>query len=104
MSRQIDNHKHKKRIVFARDKQRCTWCHRFLTWDLSTLDHWVPKSLHGNDEVENLVLSCSVCNNMRGKIGPRKFDKFINYILNSPRNKNKNAHIQEQRPDEPSCS
>jgi 5-methylcytosine-specific restriction endonuclease McrA len=76
-----------KKQLFKRDGNLCRWCEKQLNFNDATLDHWIPKGLGGNDDVNNFVLSCEYCNMIRGKIGPKKFDSFINFIIRSPRAK-----------------
>lgn len=62
-------------ILLARDGNRCVWCCREMIdapimpgqdCDLHmTLEHLVPVALGGNDELSNLALACSECNNCR---------------------------------------
>jgi 5-methylcytosine-specific restriction endonuclease McrA len=44
----------------------CFWCERLLPLDLLTLDHLIPTSKGGSNNMENLRLSCRHCNQSRG--------------------------------------
>lgn len=55
--------------------QSCFWCWKKLTMEDSTVDHLKPKSLGGNSDWSNLVLSCQPCNLARGNKKPTKADK-----------------------------
>jgi hypothetical protein len=55
--------------VFKRDKFTCQYCGRSGPNVLLELDHIVPKSEGGSDDILNLVTSCADCN--RGK-GPKR--------------------------------
>lgn len=44
----------------------CHWCGRYG----NTLDHLVPQSIGGTDELDNLVLACMDCNSRRGNLIP----------------------------------
>ena len=53
-----------RRIVRQRAKYLCEYCHspEYLSPDLFTLDHILPKSLGGTDNPDNLCLACHRCN------------------------------------------
>ncbi len=58
--------------IFDRDRHRCVYCGKYMLFDFETfqtsqLDHLIPG---GDDTPENLVLSCFVCNNLRGNFVP----------------------------------
>lgn len=57
-----------RRIVRERANSRCEYCHADERWQFIrfTLDHVVPQSVGGNDEVDNLALACRNCNERRG--------------------------------------
>lgn len=55
---------HRKNI-FLRDNGRCQYCDKKLTYESSTLDHVVPRSMGGKNTWENLVLCCSHCNTLK---------------------------------------
>jgi len=44
----------------------CFWCECLLPLDILTLDHLMPKSKGGSNNMENLRLSCRRCNQSRG--------------------------------------
>ncbi len=71
--------------IYARDGWRCVWCgcgvycqtkaagQEFkITYGpnfgscLATLDHVIPRALHGTNQVSNLITSCMKCNRDRG--------------------------------------
>jgi hypothetical protein len=51
--------------VFKRDNFRCVYCGRTPPEVILEVDHILPKSKNGSDDINNLVTSCSDCN--RGK-------------------------------------
>ncbi|RLC88792.1 MAG: hypothetical protein DRJ03_01700 [Chloroflexi bacterium] len=55
--------KHLARMVFERDKYRCQYCG---TWKNLTVDHIVPVSKGGSDDVNNLQTLCNECNARKG--------------------------------------
>ena len=50
-------------VVFARDGYRCHYCGREVNSDLELhLEHKVPRSERGGEDIDNLVTSCHFCN------------------------------------------
>ncbi|KYC42367.1 HNH endonuclease [Scytonema hofmannii PCC 7110] len=51
-------------FVRHRANFRCEYCHylEFLSTSPLTIDHIIPKSLGGSDDVNNLALACRRCN------------------------------------------
>ena len=62
--------------LFERDQGRCVYCGIDLKADydrfmMATEDHVVPASKAGkNRDLSNLVLSCTVCNRLKGNFVP----------------------------------
>jgi HNH endonuclease len=54
-------------FVVSRAKSRCEYCLSPLEFssDDFAVEHIVPKSLLGSDDVDNLALSCQGCNNRK---------------------------------------
>jgi len=44
----------------------CTYCRCQLQWKESTIDHVVPLSKGGTNDLENLALACHPCNSLKG--------------------------------------
>lgn len=70
--------------LFERDKGRCVYCGMDLTADydrfmMATEDHLVPvsKGAVGRD-LANLILSCMVCNRLKGNYVPDGLDAGSN--------------------------
>jgi hypothetical protein len=62
----LKRHRRLLRLV-ERDGTECVWCGTELGGTMAmTLDHVVPSSQGGTNDIENLVLACSPCNGMRG--------------------------------------
>jgi 5-methylcytosine-specific restriction endonuclease McrA len=66
--------------LFERDKGRCVYCGMDLTADydrfmMATEDHLVPASKGGKGRnLENLILSCMVCNRLKANYAPESID------------------------------
>ena len=56
-----------REIVRKRAKFVCEYCHspKRLSASRFTLDHLIPVSLGGSDNVDNLALACRRCNERR---------------------------------------
>lgn len=54
-------------FVRQRAAQRCEYCHADERWQFVrfTIDHVLPRSRGGTDDVENLALACRNCNERR---------------------------------------
>lgn len=44
----------------------CWWCHEIITLEDSSVEHLIPISRGGADDMWNTVLACKPCNNNRG--------------------------------------
>lgn len=51
-----------KHYLFYRDGMHCRFCGKVLRYDKMSIDHYLPRSLGGTDDVFNLVSSCKRCN------------------------------------------
>lgn len=56
-----------KQAIRERAKYVCEYCHspERLSANRFTVDHVIPKSLGGSDEIDNLALACRRCNERR---------------------------------------
>mgnify|MGYP001596001954 FL=1 len=67
----------KKRLLFNKLKiKQCCFCKKTLTFRTSTLEHVIPKSQGGTNEIKNLKISCAPCNNARGT---KNFLEYFQY-------------------------
>lgn len=60
-------------ILYERQKAKCFYCgiETLMSVGLradwkATLEHIIPKSKGGSDEIDNLVMACFRCNQLRG--------------------------------------
>jgi hypothetical protein len=51
-----------RRVILRRERGLCFYCRRRVHRDFATLDHIVPRKLHGDDSCWNLVACCPRCN------------------------------------------
>lgn len=56
-----------KQTIRGRAEYLCEYCHspERLSANRFTVDHVIPKSLGGSDEIDNLALACRRCNERR---------------------------------------
>ncbi len=56
-----------KQLVRARAEYLCEYCHspERLSANRFTVDHVLPRSLQGSDDIDNLALACRRCNERR---------------------------------------
>lgn len=47
---------------FERQGSKCYYCESPLTWDRCQIDHKTPLSRGGDNTIENIALTCRVCN------------------------------------------
>ena len=57
-----------RRVVRERAQRRCEYCHADERWQFIrfTIDHILPQSAGGSDDIDNLALACRNCNERRG--------------------------------------
>lgn len=53
-------------LILGRTKGCCSYCGTPLTLETMTIDHMVPRSKGGSDDVSNLYACCSSCNTAKG--------------------------------------
>lgn len=51
-----------KRWKLWRISRKCHYCRRVLLFSETTLDHVIPRSKGGGNNLGNLVLACAPCN------------------------------------------
>jgi len=69
-----------RQMLWEREGKKCHWCHQPTrlhpfkadgsydanAWDKATVDHVIPRSKEGTNDLSNLVSACNLCNNRRG--------------------------------------
>jgi len=58
----VDHKKTLKKYIYERDNRKCYFCNKDLLFHQISLDHYLPKSEKGPDDLFNIVLSCKKCN------------------------------------------
>ena len=72
-----------RKKIYKRDNGKCAYCGKHLSFEESTLDHIVPKSLGGKLRAQkNVVLSCWDCNEKKADNDIRLFCMLLRTIKN----------------------
>ena len=69
-----------RKIIYDKSNGCCELCGKRLLFQDMTLDHIIPLSMGGKDEMENLQLSCILCNQFKSNVIPEKFMERISLI------------------------
>ena len=56
-----------RKYIYFRDRGSCYYCGKRLTLKNCTLDHYLPRSKMGPNEIFNIVLCCKTCNKEKGE-------------------------------------
>lgn len=70
-----------RKLIYLHVGGRCELCGQRLLFEEMTLDHIVPLSMGGKDDVENLSCTCYPCNLLKGNIFPSDFMERITDIF-----------------------
>lgn len=70
--------KEERKIIYNKSNGCCELCGKRLLFEEITLDHIVPLSMGGADDMENLQASCYACNQFKSNILP---DDFMERII-----------------------
>lgn len=74
--------KAERKIIYDRSDGHCALCGQQLSLENMTLDHIVPVSMGGKDDLDNLQVSCYACNQFKSNILPDDFmDRIIKIFL-----------------------
>jgi hypothetical protein len=68
--------------ALTQQRGRCAYCKERLTASSVTADHMFARARGGNDNRDNILAACFLCNNAKGK---RRIGEFKNLIKNPPR-------------------
>jgi len=72
----------KKDRIYNEQKGKCFFCEKEFPIGVLTLDHLLPRSLSGDDSLNNLVLSCPECNMRRANNMPFREIELVYFLQN----------------------
>src|SRR5581483_6786154 len=67
--------------VYERDDYTCQYCGLRLGEEQRSIDHLVPVSRGGLDEITNYITACRSCNSRKKDIPLEEFAKRINIVV-----------------------
>ena len=70
-----------RKIIYQKSKGHCYICGEFVDFDSFQVEHKVPLSKGGTNEMENLYCSCEFCNQLKQSYLFEDFIKKINKIF-----------------------
>lgn len=77
-SKRVNKQRH---TLWVKQDGKCYYCFQPCTQKTFTIDHIVPKSKGGGNNISNKVGACSSCNNAKGAMSQEEFLKS-NYLEN----------------------
>jgi 5-methylcytosine-specific restriction endonuclease McrA len=81
----MDNQRKRRKLtkLCVRQRWRCYWCNCRIFMnqsgvvkqenDTATLDHYIPRSAGGSNDIENCVAACYTCNRTKADRMPTTF-------------------------------
>lgn len=74
-----------KQKILDKTNRVCAACGKKLTLNTFTIDHYIPKSLHGKNATKNLIPLCKECNLKKGNkiLEPNDAYPFLNLLHKS---------------------
>ena len=64
-----------KHYLYQRDGRICYYCCKPMILGKVSLDHYLPRSAGGTDDIFNLVISCKSCNGQKKNLIPSDVEK-----------------------------
>ena len=68
---------YEKKTVYAKSNGRCALCGVPVKYEKMTVDHKIPLSHGGTNEISNLQLACLSCNRAKQDISEKEFPAKI---------------------------
>jgi len=66
-----------KSYIYERDGRKCRFCAKCLRFHQASLDHYLPRSKGGTNDIFNLILSCKKCNKLKKSSIPSDFEQVM---------------------------
>lgn len=70
-----------RKMLYSLAEGKCALCGKKLAFSEMTLDHIIPLTQNGKDEVENLQVCCYQCNQLKGSILPADLMQKVTEIF-----------------------
>lgn len=70
-----------KRRIYNRQNGLCAYCGQHRNIKYMTVDHIIPLSKGGADDIGNLQCTCKLCNRLKDNMLPHEFTAFIRRML-----------------------
>jgi hypothetical protein len=67
-----------RKEIYTRDNYTCQYCGKKFSWENLSIDHIIPLTEKGTDEIINYVTSCQACNKLKGSMSLNEFAKTMN--------------------------
>lgn len=71
---------YEEKTIYAKYNGCCAICGKPVKFDKLTIDHKTPLSKGGTDEIDNLQLSCWMCNQFKGNMDMQEFSQKVREI------------------------
>lgn len=72
---------YEKKTVYAKYNGSCAICGKPVKFDKLTIDHKIPISKGGTNEMSNIQLACRECNLMKNGLSSEEFQKKIREVF-----------------------
>lgn len=70
-----------RRRLYARQNGKCAYCGQHRNHKYMSIDHIIPLSKGGTNDVGNLQCVCKKCNGLKEDMLPHEFTMFIRGML-----------------------
>jgi 5-methylcytosine-specific restriction endonuclease McrA len=88
----------KRKIVYDKTGGHCAYCGAELgKIKKMTIDHIVPLSLEGGNDINNMLPACLTCNQAKGALTVEQFREKIQQFLAEPKNNYKHTYAMRFR-------
>lgn len=72
---------HRKNKIYEKQNGLCAYCGRRRSRKRMTIDHIIPLSKGGTDDMDNLQCTCKMCNYLKEDMMPHEFTALALCIL-----------------------
>ena len=69
-----------RRDIFNKYDGHCAYCGKKIEFDDMTIDHIIPLSKNGGNDLANTIPSCQLCNNQKADRSIEEFRAFLEDI------------------------